>query len=170
MTVNTLFNELQADIIGKTIVAPVLPEVSGWGAAVAGAIGAEELATDAARLEHSFDGESQEAVVADAAGACFAGLGRVHGALRGYFATEDGNVPSQRSSPAKTALSDERREELLFGLSALLAEDDAAAADYLSDNEAELAGLFTEQQFQELRTAVSRYDFESALSLLEERQ
>ena len=90
--------------------------------------------------------------------------------MRGYFATEDGNVPSQRSSPAKTALSDERREELLFGLSALLAEDDAAAADYLSDNEAELAGLFTEQQFQELRTAVSRYDFESALSLLEERQ
>lgn len=40
---NSLFNELQADIIGKTIVAPVLTEVSGWGAAVAGGIGAGEI-------------------------------------------------------------------------------------------------------------------------------
>ncbi len=136
---------------------------------LAGAIGAEELAADAARLEHSFDGENQ-IVVAEAAEACFAGLDRVHGALREHFTKEDGNAPSEQPAAPPPTLSDERREELLSGLSSLLADDDAAAADYLSGNEAELAGLFTGPQFQEIRTAVSRYDFESALSILQDLQ
>ncbi|CAJ0564609.1 unnamed protein product, partial [Mesorhabditis spiculigera] len=46
MTANTLFNELQADIIGRRIDTPSIHEVSGWGAAVAAAIGAGLLKAD----------------------------------------------------------------------------------------------------------------------------
>lgn len=39
MTANNLFNELQAEIMGRRIETPKLTEISGWGAAVAAGIG-----------------------------------------------------------------------------------------------------------------------------------
>ncbi|EYC43094.1 hypothetical protein Y032_0503g2635 [Ancylostoma ceylanicum] len=47
MTANVLFNEIQAEIIGKVIKTPKITEISGWGAAVAGGIGAQQFSLDA---------------------------------------------------------------------------------------------------------------------------
>ncbi|XGW28258.1 hypothetical protein V3C99_008226 [Haemonchus contortus] len=46
MTANVLFNEIQAEIIGKVIKTPKITEISGWGAAVAGGIGVQEISLD----------------------------------------------------------------------------------------------------------------------------
>ncbi|KAK6051707.1 glycerol kinase [Cooperia oncophora] len=46
MTANVLFNEIQAEIIGKEIKTPKVTEISGWGAAVAGGIGAQQISLD----------------------------------------------------------------------------------------------------------------------------
>ncbi|KAK6017426.1 carbohydrate kinase, FGGY family protein, partial [Ostertagia ostertagi] len=46
MTANMLFNEIQAEIIGKVIKTPKITEISGWGAAVAGGIGAQQISLD----------------------------------------------------------------------------------------------------------------------------
>ncbi|PIO75338.1 putative glycerol kinase [Teladorsagia circumcincta] len=46
MTANMLFNEIQAEIIGKVIKTPKITEISGWGAAVAGGIGAQQISID----------------------------------------------------------------------------------------------------------------------------
>jgi sugar (pentulose or hexulose) kinase len=40
MTRNALFNQLQANVIGCSLECSKMPEISGWGAALAGAIGA----------------------------------------------------------------------------------------------------------------------------------
>jgi len=39
MTRNRLFNQLQADILGKVVICPSHSEFSGWGAAIAAGIG-----------------------------------------------------------------------------------------------------------------------------------
>ncbi|CAI4232710.1 unnamed protein product [Auanema sp. JU1783] len=46
MTANKLFNEIQADVIGRRIETPWTTEISGWGAAIAGAVGANLMSTD----------------------------------------------------------------------------------------------------------------------------
>lgn len=46
MIANKLFNEIQADIMGRDIVTPKITEISGWGAAVAGGIGAQQISLD----------------------------------------------------------------------------------------------------------------------------
>ncbi|ETN79090.1 putative glycerol kinase [Necator americanus] len=46
MTANVLFNQIQAEIIGKVIKTPKTTEISGWGAAVAGGIGAHHFSLD----------------------------------------------------------------------------------------------------------------------------
>uniref|UniRef100_A0AC34QEK7 Glycerol kinase n=1 Tax=Panagrolaimus sp. JU765 TaxID=591449 RepID=A0AC34QEK7_9BILA len=46
MTANKLFNQMQADAIGKKIVVSKMAEISGWGAAVAGGIGAQAISLD----------------------------------------------------------------------------------------------------------------------------
>ncbi|CAP35904.1 Protein CBG18455 [Caenorhabditis briggsae] len=46
MIANKLFNEIQADIMGVDIVTPKITEISGWGAAVAGGIGAQQISLD----------------------------------------------------------------------------------------------------------------------------
>ncbi|KAJ1353803.1 hypothetical protein KIN20_010547 [Parelaphostrongylus tenuis] len=46
MTANVLFNEIQADIIGKCIKTSKITEISGWGAAVAGGIGSHQISLD----------------------------------------------------------------------------------------------------------------------------
>ncbi|CAB3404216.1 unnamed protein product [Caenorhabditis bovis] len=46
MIANTLFNEIQADIMGRDIVTPKITEISGWGAAVAAGIGAQQISLD----------------------------------------------------------------------------------------------------------------------------
>ncbi|CAD6195248.1 unnamed protein product [Caenorhabditis auriculariae] len=56
MIANTLFNEIQADIIGRTIATPKVTEISGWGAAVAGGIGSQQMSLD------EFLSQSSEAV------------------------------------------------------------------------------------------------------------
>lgn len=52
MTANGLFNELQADIIGRQIVLPKVKEISGWGAAVAAGIGAQLISLDEFKARH----------------------------------------------------------------------------------------------------------------------
>ncbi|PAV88567.1 hypothetical protein WR25_14574 [Diploscapter pachys] len=52
MTANGLFNELQADIIGRQIVLPKVKEISGWGAAVAAGIGAQLISLDEFKTRH----------------------------------------------------------------------------------------------------------------------
>ncbi|CAI5443102.1 unnamed protein product [Caenorhabditis angaria] len=46
MIANTLFNQIQADILGCDIVTPKVCEISGWGAAIAGGIGAQQISLD----------------------------------------------------------------------------------------------------------------------------
>ncbi|WKX93456.1 hypothetical protein Q1695_011045 [Nippostrongylus brasiliensis] len=46
MTANVLFNEIQAEIIGKVIKISKNAETSAWGAAVAGGIGAQQIRLD----------------------------------------------------------------------------------------------------------------------------
>ncbi|CAJ0606356.1 unnamed protein product [Cylicocyclus nassatus] len=46
MIANHLFNELQAEIMGKEIKTPKIGEISGWGAAVAGGIGAQQYSLE----------------------------------------------------------------------------------------------------------------------------
>lgn len=46
MTSNVLFNEIQAEIIGKTIKISKITEITAWGAAVAGGIGAQQFSLD----------------------------------------------------------------------------------------------------------------------------
>ncbi|KAK5966723.1 Glycerol kinase [Trichostrongylus colubriformis] len=46
MTANVLFNEIQAEIIGKEIKTPRVTEISGWGAAVAAGIGAQQISLE----------------------------------------------------------------------------------------------------------------------------
>jgi len=41
MTRNSLFNQLQANILGRPLECAKMPEISGWGAALAAGIGAE---------------------------------------------------------------------------------------------------------------------------------
>ncbi len=40
MTKNMLFNQLQADLLGIRLYCSAMTEITGWGAAIAGAIGA----------------------------------------------------------------------------------------------------------------------------------
>ena len=134
---------------------------------LAGSIGAERLAGEAAYLESSFAGEDP-AEIRRLAEACFASLTIVQQGLREYFAAEQ-----QQAAPQAATLSQEdlqRRTELLAGLSALLAEDDAAAGEYLGLHKDDLARLLPSQALQELQAAVARYDFEEALALLKPLQ
>lgn len=39
MTANTIFNQIQADVLGRQIFCSSMTEISGWGAAVAAGIG-----------------------------------------------------------------------------------------------------------------------------------
>ncbi len=133
---------------------------------LAGSIGADKLAGEAAYLESSFAGENP-AEVQRLAAACFAGLASVQQALREHFAGEDA-AAARKEAPAPAGdVPDEKRDELLAGLTALLVEDDASAADYLSRHEDDLARMLSREIFQELRASVTRYDFENALRLLE---
>lgn len=43
MTANKLFNQMQADTLGRDIVCSKFPDITGWGAAVAAGIGANQL-------------------------------------------------------------------------------------------------------------------------------
>ncbi|KAK0395104.1 hypothetical protein QR680_001119 [Steinernema hermaphroditum] len=46
MSANQLFNQMQSDTIGRAIVCSTMPEISGWGAAVAAGIGAQIISLD----------------------------------------------------------------------------------------------------------------------------
>ncbi|KAH7698257.1 Protein R11F4.1 [Aphelenchoides avenae] len=46
MTANQLFNQLQANALGRPIVCAKMPEISGWGAAVAAGIGARQISLE----------------------------------------------------------------------------------------------------------------------------
>uniref|UniRef100_A0A1I7ZDQ9 glycerol kinase n=1 Tax=Steinernema glaseri TaxID=37863 RepID=A0A1I7ZDQ9_9BILA len=46
MSANQLFNQMQSDTIGRAIVCSTMPEISGWGAAVAAGIGAQIVSLD----------------------------------------------------------------------------------------------------------------------------
>uniref|UniRef100_A0A915CLI8 glycerol kinase n=1 Tax=Ditylenchus dipsaci TaxID=166011 RepID=A0A915CLI8_9BILA len=46
MTANKLFNQLQTDILGRSIVCSKMSEISGWGAAVAAGIGARQVSLE----------------------------------------------------------------------------------------------------------------------------
>ncbi|KAI6196874.1 Glycerol kinase [Aphelenchoides besseyi] len=43
MTANKLFMQMNADVFGRPVTCSLMPEISGWGAAVAGGIGAHQL-------------------------------------------------------------------------------------------------------------------------------
>jgi len=43
MTANKLFNQMQADTLGTSIVCSKMAEISGWGAAISGGIGAKQI-------------------------------------------------------------------------------------------------------------------------------
>lgn len=43
MTVNQLFNQLQADVLGRSIVCSKMTEISGLGAAIAAGIGSQHI-------------------------------------------------------------------------------------------------------------------------------
>ncbi|KAF1562691.1 UNVERIFIED_CONTAM: putative glycerol kinase, partial [Eudyptes robustus] len=43
MTSNKLFNQMQADTLGRPIVCSKMAEISGWGAAIAGGLGAQQV-------------------------------------------------------------------------------------------------------------------------------
>lgn len=43
MTANKLFNQMQADTLGRSIVCSKMAEISGWGAAISGGIGANQI-------------------------------------------------------------------------------------------------------------------------------
>ncbi|KAI1720202.1 putative glycerol kinase [Ditylenchus destructor] len=46
MTANRLFNQIQADTLGRPIVCSQMSEISGWGAAVAAGIGARQVSME----------------------------------------------------------------------------------------------------------------------------
>lgn len=46
MTANHLFNQIQTDILGRTIICAKMTEISGWGAAIAAGIGAKQVLLD----------------------------------------------------------------------------------------------------------------------------
>ncbi|TMS34807.1 hypothetical protein L596_002324 [Steinernema carpocapsae] len=46
MSANPLFNQMQSDTVGRAVVCSTMPEISGWGAAVAAGIGAQVLSLD----------------------------------------------------------------------------------------------------------------------------
>jgi glycerol kinase len=46
MTANKLFNQLQANALGKPIVCSKMAEISGWGAAVAAGIGVRQISLE----------------------------------------------------------------------------------------------------------------------------
>ncbi|CAD5211422.1 unnamed protein product [Bursaphelenchus okinawaensis] len=43
MTANRLFNQMQSDTVGRPIVCSKMAEISGWGAAIAGGLGAQQV-------------------------------------------------------------------------------------------------------------------------------
>lgn len=43
MTANQLFNQIQANILGRSIVCSKMTEISGWGAAIAAGIGSKQI-------------------------------------------------------------------------------------------------------------------------------
>lgn len=46
MTANRLFNQIQADALGRPIICSRLTEISGWGAAVAAGIGSKQISLE----------------------------------------------------------------------------------------------------------------------------
>jgi len=46
MTANKLFNQLQADTLGRPIVCSKMAEISGWGCAIAAGIGAHQVSLE----------------------------------------------------------------------------------------------------------------------------
>ncbi len=59
-------------------------------------------------------------------------------------------------------------EKMLGELRTLLEEDDADAVDYLEDMQCKVPGAFQKHDFKKLEQAVSQYDFEQALVLLDD--
>lgn len=46
MTANTIFNQIQADVLGRQIICSQMAEISGWGAAVAAGIGTKLISLE----------------------------------------------------------------------------------------------------------------------------
>ncbi len=138
---------------------------------LAGSIGAERLSGEAAFLESAFAGGGG-VEIQRLAGNCFDGLASVQQVLRDFFAYEDAARPVEgAATPTAGGEADAgRRAELLTELAALLAEDDATAAEHLEQHAAEMARLLPQAAFTEIQALVGRYDFDGALALVRKLQ
>ncbi len=136
---------------------------------LAGSIGAARLSELAASLEAAHKGGTSGEPLELAAAACFTELAELCAKLRLSLAQEhpagDENPKNENAGPAAPESGD---LELLRGLNAYLKDDDAQAEPFLHQHMERLERLLPGAQKERLQTAVSRYDFETALKILAE--
>jgi two-component system sensor histidine kinase/response regulator len=121
---------------------------------VSGNIGAGAVQEIAAALEHALA----------AGGETAAPIARFEAALDDMIARIAAALPGEAPAPAAAAGAADPRKlrPVLDKLAALLAEGDAAAADYFAENEPDLASALPRAELEAVRKAIDAFDFDAA--------
>ncbi len=138
---------------------------------LAASIGATRLSNDAARLEAAFAGNDRS-VIGPLAKTCFASLDEARVVLRQYVAAQadlDGRDDRDARHKARPLPNDYGQSlGYLNELKALLEDDDAAAAEFISTHERDIKPLMPLETFASISSLVSRFAYDEALPLLDE--
>ena len=132
---------------------------------LAATVGAPDISTAAAHLEHSLNDES---FVPDAAllASLTQRMERLASAVDASGMLNDAQQPAPAAATSSGQTSQGDDSALLARLETLLADDDAQASELFAEHRARLASLLPPDALQGLEAGLRAYDFEEALAHL----